>query len=83
MQAADDGHAVTVTEMDGEWYVTFNRPMEKKHYIRFAVFLTSDKMLLVRLYPEQGGEFRIPQVHGIGRLYLGCSRHGLFEVWKR
>lgn len=83
VQAADEEHAVTVAEMDGEWYVTFRHPMEKKHYIRFAVFLTSDKMLLVRLYPEQGSEFRIPQVRGSGRLYLGCSQHGLFEVWKR
>ena len=37
-------------------------------------------VLLVRLYPEQGGEFRIPQLRGGGKLYLCCSRDGLFEV---
>ena len=37
------------------------------------------RVLLVRLYPEQSGEFRIPQLRG-GKLYLCCSRDGLFEV---
>ena len=83
VQKADEEHAVSVVEMDDEWYITFRHPMEKAHYIRFAAFLTVDKMLMVRLYPEQGSEFRMPQVRGGGRLYLGCSQHGLFEVWKR
>ena len=39
-----------------------------------------DRLLLVRLYPEQGSEVRLPQLRGGGKLYLCCSRHGLFEV---
>lgn len=83
IQAADKSHTVTVTDMDEDWYIAFRHPMDKDHYIRFAAFLTSDRMMLVRLYPEQGSEFRMPRIRGMGRLYLGCSQHGLFEVWKK
>ena len=38
-----------------------------------------DKVLAVRLYPEQGGELRFPQMRG-GKLYYYCNNHGLFEI---
>ena len=76
----DDEHAVTVQEVEEDWYVTFPHPMEKGHFIRFAAYVATERVLLVRLYPEQGGEFRIPHLRGGGKLYLFCSRDGLFEV---
>lgn len=82
-QKADDLHSVTVEEIEEDWYVTFSHPMEKGHYFRFAAFVTVDRVLLVRLYPEQGGEFRIPQIRGGGKMYLCCSKDGLFEVKSR
>lgn len=33
---ADAEHAVTVQEVETDWYVTFRHPMEKGHFIRFA-----------------------------------------------
>lgn len=77
---ADAEHAVTVQEVETDWYITFRHPMEKGHFIRFAACVTPDRLLLVRLYPEQGGEVRIPQLRGGGKLYLCCSRHGLFAA---
>ncbi|MBR5471543.1 MAG: helix-turn-helix domain-containing protein [Oscillibacter sp.] len=79
VRKADAEHTVSVQEMEEDWYVTFSHPMEKDHFFRFAAYVTVDRMLLVRLYPEQGGEFRIPQIRGGGKLYLCCSRHGLFQ----
>jgi len=79
-QAADEAHLATVQEVEEDWYITFSHPMEKDHFFRFAAYVTVDKVLLVRLYPESGGELRIPQVRGGGKLYLCCSQHGLFEV---
>ena len=76
----DEEHAVTVQEVEEDWYITFSHPMEKGHFIRFAAYVATERVLLVRLYPEQGGEFRIPQLRGGGKLYLCCSRDGLFEV---
>lgn len=77
---ADAEHAVTAQEVAPDWYVTFRHPMEKGHFIRFAACVAPDRLLLVRLYPEQGSEVRLPQLRGGGKLYLCCSRHGLFEV---
>lgn len=77
---ADAEHAVTVQEVETDWYVTFHHPMEKGHFIRFAACAAPDRLLLVRLYPEQGGEVRLPQLRGGTKLYLCCSRHGLFEA---
>ena len=76
----DEEHAVTVQEVEEDWYITFSHPMEKDHFFRFAAYVATERVLLVRLYPEQGGEFRIPQLRGGGKLYLCCSRDGLFEV---
>jgi hypothetical protein len=45
--------------------------------------VTTDRVLLTRLYPESGGEFRIPQIRGGSKMYLCCSRHGLFEIKKQ
>ena len=77
--AADEAHSVKVETVEDEWYVTFSHPMEKDHYFRFAAVVGTERVLLVRLYPEQGGEFRIPQMRR-HKLYLCCSRDGLFEV---
>ena len=79
-QKADEAHQVRVQEIEEDWYITFDHPMKKDHYFRFAAYVTMDRVLLVRLYPEQGGEFRIPQIRGGGKLYLCCSRDGLFEM---
>ena len=76
----DEEHALRVETVEDEWYVTFGHPMGKDHFIRFAAVVATERVLLVRLYPEQGGEFRIPQLRR-GKLYLCCSRDGLFE-WK-
>ena len=77
---ADEKHQLTIERVEDELFVTLHHPMEKGHFIRFALWLGIDRMLLVRLYPEQGGEFRIPNLRRGGKLYLCCSRDGLFEV---
>ena len=78
-KSADEAHSIHVEAVEDEWYVTFSHPMEKDHYFRFAAVVGMERVLLVRLYPEQGGEFRIPQMRWY-KLYLCCSRDGLFEV---
>lgn len=67
---------ISVEETDVDYYITFNHPMEKEHYISFAAYVKSDRVLLNRLYPEQSPAFRIPISSG-GKLYLYCNHHGL------
>lgn len=78
-KAVDEDHSIAVETVEDEWYITFPHPMEKGHYFRFAAVVGMERVLIVRLYPEQGGEFRIPQMRR-GKLYLCCSRDGLFET---
>ena len=75
----DEKHAIKVETVEDDYYITFDHEMSKTHYIRFAAYLSYDKMLFVRLYPEQGGEIRFPRMHG-GELYLCCSEDGLMKT---
>lgn len=77
-QPAAGEHCLSMQALDDEWYITFAHPMEKAHYLRFLAWVRDYCFLLVRLYPEQGGEARLPQLRG-GRLVFCCSAHGLFE----
>lgn len=79
-QKADELHRAVVQEIEEDWYITFDHPMRKDHFFRFAAFVGMDRVLLVRLYPEQGGEVRFPQIRGGGKLYFCCSQDGLFEI---
>ncbi len=67
---------ISIEETDIDYYIMFNHPMEKEHYISFAAYVKSDRVLLNRLYPEQSPAFRIPINYG-GKLYLYCVKDGL------
>ena len=73
--------AITVEEMDTDYYVCFDHPMEKSHYLMFAAYVKSDRVTLHRLYPEQDAAVRFPVQRG-GKLYIYCSQHGLLRYPK-
>lgn len=74
----DEGHEIKVEEIDNEYFITFDHEMKKEHYITFAALVSWDRATVVRLYPEQSGEVRMPRQRR-GDLYLCCSAHGLFR----
>ena len=51
--------------------------MTKEHYLSFIAYVCNDRMFFIHLYPEQGGEVRVPKMYG-GKLYFGCNKHGLW-----
>ena len=69
---------LTVEEIDLEYYLTFDHPMTKEHYILFAAYVKTDRITLQRLYPEQEATVRFPMQRG-GVLYVCCSQHGLMR----
>lgn len=73
----DEAHTIRVTPMDGEMHIEFAHEMTKAHYIRFIACVGMERVLLVRLYPEQGSELRVPEMPRC-TYYVGCSRDGLF-----
>lgn len=65
-------------ENDGyELYIHLNHPMEKQHYISFVAYVSMDKILFTKLYPEQTPELRVPYI-GRGSVYVFCTQHGLY-----
>ena len=77
-EEADDDHAVTVEHVEDEHFITVRHPMEKTHFISFLAFVTTDRVQMVKLYPEGGAQTRL-QLRGMGQLYWYCNRHGLFR----
>ena len=73
----DEAHAIRVTPMDGGTHIEFDHGMSKAHHIRFVAAVGFDRVLLVRLYPEQGSELRMPYLPR-ATYYIGCSQDGLF-----
>ena len=77
-EEADDDHSITVENVEDEHFITVHHPMTKDHFISFVAFVTSDRIQLVKLYPEGNAETRL-QLRGMGQLYYYCNRHGLFQ----
>ena len=53
--------------------------MTKQHYISFIAALSSDKMQMIKLYPEGNAEARI-KINGVKKIFFYCNRDGLFSV---
>jgi len=68
-----------VEEIEDDWYLAFPHPMEKDHHILFAAHLRFDRVMLIRLYPEQDPCVRLPKIPK-GELYFYCTRDGLMKI---
>jgi len=75
---ADDEHVVNIEAVEDEHFITIHHPMTKQHYISFVAFVTTDRLQMVKLYPEGNAQTRL-QLRGMGYLYYYCNRHGLFR----
>lgn len=74
----DKEHSFRLERVEDETFVTMKHPMEKEHFISFFAFASSDRLQLVKLYPEGNAETRM-QLRGHGWLYAYCNRHGLYR----
>ena len=81
-EEADNAHRLVIEQVDGDFYVTMDHPMDTQHYLSFMAYVTSDRIHLRKLYPEQAAEARFP-LAGSGKVYAFCNRHGLFEARAR
>lgn len=75
----DEEHELNIETIEDDYYITFPHPMRKEHYISFFSYVRFDRVLTIKMYPEQGGEIRFPKMRG-GKMYFYCSTDGLFEV---
>ena len=77
-EEADDAHRPSIEQVEDEEFVVLRHPMTKAHYISFLAYVTSDRLQLVKLYPEGGAACRL-RLQGHGTLYFFCNRHGLMK----
>ena len=78
-EEADSSHMLSITPVEDEHFISIAHPMTKQHYISFVAFVTSDRVQLVKFYPEGNAETRL-QLRGFGMLYWYCNQHGLFKL---
>ncbi len=83
----DTMHTPEIEVSEGEYYITFQHDMSKTHFISFVAYVVSERILLVKLYPEQSPAVRIPIFSGGrlkqkfgGNLYYYCTEHGLWVI---
>ena len=74
----DDCHPITIEAVEDEHFVTVSHPMTKDHSLMFAALVTSERVTLVRQWPEWDFQLRLPK-RGHGILYWYCTQHGLFR----
>lgn len=74
----DKEHEIKISEIENDLYVEIRHKMEKDHYISFFSYVTFDRVLTVRLYPQQDCTVRFSKMYG-GKIYFFCTKHGLFE----
>ena len=77
-EEVDEGHSISIENVEDEQFVTVHHDMTKSHYISFVAYVTSDRFWLTKLYPEGNAETRF-QFRGRGYLYIYCNKHGLMK----
>jgi len=77
-EEADKDDTVTIENVEDEHFITIHHPMTKAHYISFVAYVSSDRIQMVKLYPEGNAQTRL-QLRGFGTLYWYCNQHGLFS----
>lgn len=78
-EETDEDHKIFVERIEDEYYVRIEHEMSKKHYISFIAAASSDRMEIVKLYPEGNAEARL-KVNGVKKIFFYCNRRGLFYM---
>ena len=75
----DENHKIFIERVEDEYYVRIEHDMTKQHYISFIAALSSDKLQMVKLYPEGNPEARV-KMNGVKKILFYCNRDGLFSI---
>jgi len=78
-EETDENHKIFIERVEDEYYVRIEHDMTKRHYISFIAALSSDKLQMVKLYPEGNPEARV-KMNGVKKILFYCNRDGLFSI---
>lgn len=76
-QKATAEEMLKIQIVDNDYVISSEHEMIKTHYITFVALVTSDTVMVKKLYPEWDLQVHIP-VFAHGRLLWYCNQHGLF-----
>ena len=78
-EETDETHKIFMEKVEDEYYVRIEHDMTKEHYISFIAAVSSDRIQMVKLYPEGNAEARF-QINGVKQILFYCNRDGLFFI---
>lgn len=78
-EETNEDHMVFIERVEDEYYIRIDHDMTKQHYISFIAALSSDKIQMIKLYPEGNAEGRV-KISGVKRILFYCNRDGLFFI---
>lgn len=78
-EETNEDHMIFIERVEDEYYIRIDHDMTKQHYISFIAALSSDKIQMVKLYPEGNAEARV-KINGVKRILFYCNRDGLFSI---
>ena len=78
-EETDEDHKIFIERVEDEYYVRIEHDMTKQHYVSFIAALSSDKIQMIKLYPEGNAEARF-KINGVKKLLFYCNRDGLFSM---
>ena len=78
-EETDENHKIFMEKVEDEYYVRIEHDMTKEHYISFITAVSSDRIQMVKLYPEGNAEARF-QINGVKQILFYCNRDGLFSI---
>ena len=73
-------HKITIEKVEDEYFVSIHHEMTKQHYISFIAAVSSDRIQIVKTYPERAAETRF-KINGVREILFYCNRDGLF--WEK
>lgn len=74
----DEIHNARFEVMEDECFVTIDHEMTKNHYISFIAALSSDRLQIVKLYPEGNAQTRF-KINGVKTIFFYCNQDGLYK----
>lgn len=78
-EETDENHKISIERIEDEYYVQIEHEMTKSHYISFIAAVSSDRIQMVKLYPEGNAEARF-KISGVKRILFYCNRDGMFFI---
>ena len=75
----DENHMIFIEKVEDEYYIRIEHDMIKSHYISFVAALSTDRIQMLKLYPEGNAEGRF-KINGVKKVLFYCNRDGLFLI---